>query len=182
MTSIYVLRLEQGKWYVGRSLQVYTTYAAHHLGNAIPWTQQYPPIRVEETIPSTNGMDEDHYVKNYMIRYGIPQVRGGSYTDMVLSEGQMTLLEREIRTARDVGAGHCENGWVVIEPPRLAETQSTSWWDTATQIGHVIGAVAGAVLAANEAPRDQGTCFRCGRHGHWVAQCYARSHVSGRPL
>jgi hypothetical protein len=30
--------------------------------------------------------------------------------------------------------------------------------------------------------KKSGECHRCGREGHWVADCYARTHVDGEEL
>lgn len=31
----------------------------------------------------------------------------------------------------------------------------------------------------SSSPGEDDACFRCGRHGHWVANCYAATHVDG---
>jgi predicted GIY-YIG superfamily endonuclease len=42
----------------------------------------------------------------------------------------------------------------------------------------------GNVLSYVDSPEEEkkGVCFRCGRHGHWVRQCYAKTHVNGTKL
>lgn len=44
-----------------------------------------------------------------------------------------------------------------------------------------LGAVVG-ILYIIAKPSQPGACFRCGRHGHWIAQCYARTHIDGHSL
>ncbi len=43
--------------------------------------------------------DEDLYVKKYMLKYGINNVRGGSYSRTILSKHEIKILARELCTA-----------------------------------------------------------------------------------
>lgn len=48
------------------------------------------------TIKSTSQFDEDKYVKEYMAKYGIDNVRGGTYSNIVLDANSIAVLEKEI--------------------------------------------------------------------------------------
>ena len=47
-TNIYILRLEGGKYYVGKSDNPTKRYQEHLNGSGSAWTKKYPPISVLE--------------------------------------------------------------------------------------------------------------------------------------
>jgi hypothetical protein len=63
------------------------------------YMKKYKPISIVNRYNTEYGMDIDRYVKIYMIGYGIDYVRGGSYSDEILSESQLNVLLRELDTA-----------------------------------------------------------------------------------
>jgi predicted GIY-YIG superfamily endonuclease len=76
---IYILRLEEGKYYIGKSENPIKRYEAHLAGTGSSWTKKYPPIELINVIENSSAFDEDKYTKEYMATYGIDNVRGGSY-------------------------------------------------------------------------------------------------------
>ena len=55
-----------------------------------------------KTIKSTSQFDEDKYVKEYMAKYGIENVRGGTYSNVVLDDNSIAVLEKEIRHSKNL--------------------------------------------------------------------------------
>jgi predicted GIY-YIG superfamily endonuclease len=49
MTSIYILKLDNGKYYVGKSNHVRQKYSDHISGNGSEWTRLYKPISIRFT-------------------------------------------------------------------------------------------------------------------------------------
>lgn len=98
---IYILRLANNKWYIGKSINVQKRYQ-EHLNGSVSWTRKYRPIEIENTIDSDSPFDEDKYTKEYMSKYGINNVRGGSYCSINLDDEQMELLQREIWMAKNL--------------------------------------------------------------------------------
>jgi hypothetical protein len=125
--SIYILRLQGGKYYVGKTMNVAKRYQEHVNGQGAQWTRLYKPISVEQTIPNASPFDEDKMVKECMAKYGIENVRGGSYVQEELSEFHMDALNMEIWAAQD-------------------------------------------------------KCTQCGRKGHFVKDCYAKTDVEGNEI
>ena len=50
----------------------------------ILWTTKYKPIKVVELIEGDN-YDEDKYTLKYMEQYGIDNVRGGSFCQIIIT-------------------------------------------------------------------------------------------------
>lgn len=113
-TNIYVLRLQSGKYYIGKSDNVALRYEQHVKGFGSEWTKKYKPISHIKTIENASPFEEDKITKEYMSKYGIENVRGGSYASIELSEEQEDVLRRELRTANNCclncgKAGHFAN-------------------------------------------------------------------------
>lgn len=98
---IYILRLESNKYYVGKTKDLFTRFESHRNGNASTWTKKYRPLFVERVIERASIFDEDKYTKEYMNKYGIDNVRGGTYVMENLPEDQIMFLRREITAAND---------------------------------------------------------------------------------
>ena len=107
-TNIYILRLDQGKYYIGKSDRVDKRLIDHVSGDGSAWTAKYKPVQLERVIRGASPFEEDRYTKEYMSKYGIDNVRGGSYVTVKLSKAQQSALESELRMATDacVRCGH----------------------------------------------------------------------------
>jgi len=95
MLTIYVLKCVQDKYYVGSTTDLDSRLTEHTLGKGPSWTRMYPALDVIEII-SGDQYDEDKYVKLYMGRYGIQNVRGGSYSQIELDKSVISLLNNEL--------------------------------------------------------------------------------------
>ena len=97
METIYILELENNKYYVGVSNNHERRIERHMNGNGSEWTKLYKPIRIIDTHEKQSQFDEDNTTKQLMIEYGIENVRGGSYCKIELEEWQIRSLEAEFR-------------------------------------------------------------------------------------
>lgn len=68
----YVLRLEDGCWFIGKSNQLMTRLNKHLNGKAQRWTQIHKPISVAYL---TNDDVEEELVNYAVKKYGAPNVR-----------------------------------------------------------------------------------------------------------
>jgi predicted GIY-YIG superfamily endonuclease len=48
---IYILELQDGNWYIGKTIDPEVRIATHQFGTGSAWTRMYPPVRVAELIP-----------------------------------------------------------------------------------------------------------------------------------
>jgi hypothetical protein len=99
--SIYALKLENGKYYVGRSYNVPKRLNQHYDGEGSVWTKKHKPIRLNEVFLNKTKFDEDKYTLMYMSIYGIENVRGGSFCSIELGGADRYIIKRMICTATD---------------------------------------------------------------------------------
>ena len=102
MGTVYILKLEDNKYYVGKTNNLRRRYMEHVSGKrSSAWTKKYRPIRIINTIPDAHCLDEDKVTVEYMMKYGIENVRGGPYVSIKLSQNTMNHIIRRIRMACD---------------------------------------------------------------------------------
>jgi predicted GIY-YIG superfamily endonuclease len=101
MSYIYVLKLQHGKYYVGKTNNPERRLTEHIYGKGSEYTKVYPPLKQIELREIKSEFDEDSCTKEYMAKYGIDNVRGGSYCTLELTEEQQDFLQREICHAKD---------------------------------------------------------------------------------
>lgn len=97
MVFIYALKLDQNKFYIGKTVNPFIRLDDHFLLNGSAWTKKYIPISVMEIIPNCDNYDEDKYTIKYMEKYGINNVRGGSFCEIKLSENNIITLNQMIK-------------------------------------------------------------------------------------
>jgi predicted GIY-YIG superfamily endonuclease len=102
MEQIYILKLRAGKYYIGKTRNIEKRYEEHLTGTGSGWTKKHKPLSLLTTIKSTSEFDEDKYVKEYMAKYGIENVRGGTYSNVVLDANSIAILEKEIRHSKNL--------------------------------------------------------------------------------
>ena len=85
MIFIYVLKLEQNKYYIGKSNNPNFRLAQHFESNGSEWTKKYKPIEIIDIISDCDDFDEDKYTIKYMHKYGIDNVRGGTFCQLEFS-------------------------------------------------------------------------------------------------
>lgn len=95
MSTVYILRLEEGKYYIGKTINLDSRLAAHFGGNGAVWTKKYRPLELVEKMPGDEVI-ENNYTLQYMKKYGIDNVRGGTFCQLVLPQSSITTINRII--------------------------------------------------------------------------------------
>jgi predicted GIY-YIG superfamily endonuclease/ribosomal protein S14 len=184
MSTIYILRLQGGHYYIGKSDNIMQRYKQHLDGKGSTWTKTFRPVSVERVIESQTSFDEDNYTKEYMKKYGVDKVRGGSYANMVLTNEQKATLKREFRGADDRcqrcgRTGHfigtCYANTEIVEFANDDSDEDDDDEDEDEEDDDDED-------EDEEDDEDSDACFRCGREGHYSSKCYASRDVYGNRL
>ena len=182
--KIYVLRCQLEKYYIGKTTNFARRYNEHLNGIGSEWTKKYPPIDVVEVVTNVDKYDEDKYVWKYMEKYGIDNVRGGSYSQIVLPKSLQMCAQRHINGASDLCFGCGCGGHFINNCPGNGENNSRKRKmddddniDNVERPSKIIKSV-GVAKSFNV----NNKCSRCGRFGHLVINCYAKTHINGTKL
>ena len=101
MVFIYVLQLENNKYYVGKTVNPAFRLNAHFNSHGSSWTQKYKPIKVLELVSNCSDFDEDKYTLKYMNEKGVMNVRGGSFCEFQLNDNDLQTIEKMIKGSTD---------------------------------------------------------------------------------
>jgi len=107
---IYLIECENGKYYVGKTTDCEHRFRQHCNNKGSIWTRRHKPIKIVDVFETNDGFDEDKYTKKFMNKYGIDNVRGGSYTNITLTKCVKKMLEKEFMTAKDLCYRCGDNG------------------------------------------------------------------------
>jgi len=202
-TNIYILKLKDNKYYIGKTDNLEKRKEAHMNGTASSWTKKYKPVSVEKIIPNASIYDEDRYVKEYMYKYGIDNVRGGTYVTEELDEVARYSLQKELWGANDCCTQCGRKGHFVkdckYKKDVNGEDISFQWecdycnnlFEDYNQcekheeickynnVKHQIIYTQKSTYINIKSSKGNNSCHRCGRTGHFINDCYARTDVDG---
>ena len=98
---VYVLKCEMGKYYVGQTTDIAQQFIQHKHGFGAAWTAFNPPISLIECNAASDFATNPKeavliQTKKYMLEYGIENVRGSKYSQLILSEAQKKRLRHSL--------------------------------------------------------------------------------------
>ena len=85
MGKVYVLKLEEDKWYVGFTEDFDARMEKHNTGQGSDWTTKYKPVEVA-LVEDGNKRTETLLTAALVAKHGIENVRGGYFAGVELSE------------------------------------------------------------------------------------------------
>jgi predicted GIY-YIG superfamily endonuclease len=100
MMTIYTLKLENGKYYIGRSNTPKQRILNHFQEHGSDWTKLHKPINVLIQVKG-DEFDEEKHTLLAMEKYGIDNVRGGSYCKVQLTQHDKDKALQTIRSITD---------------------------------------------------------------------------------
>ena len=98
---VYILKLQQDKYYIGRSVDHQKRIQDHINQEGCEFTKIYPVINIIDIIETNDAFDEDKYVFRYMDMYGIENVRGGSFSKINLDPHEIGLIKKIIKNSKN---------------------------------------------------------------------------------
>jgi hypothetical protein len=104
MLYIYILELESNKYYIGKTTNPEFRLDKHFdtsTSGASIWTNKYKPVKIIEIHANSDNFDEDKYTLKYMEKYGIDNVRGGSFCQIVLDQEITNTINKMIKNSTD---------------------------------------------------------------------------------
>jgi len=207
MGQLYVLKLRGGKWYIGHTTRGIERILDHMDNKGAKWTKEFKPIKpipYRQTEPGQTkahsknkaNNDEDRLTLEYMKKYGIKNVRGGSWCMVKMRkkthreiQGLIGKKKSEKPKAKDkpkpkkreVTCGRCGRAGHIRTNCKLKTTVdgvriTTKSWKYRPK----------AKPKAKPKPKkksrkkpDYGViCARCNRQGHESKDCRAKTKVS----
>jgi cellular nucleic acid-binding protein len=202
MVFIYAILLEQGKYYIGKTNNPQIRLESHFKSNGSEWTKIYKPLKVIEVIPNCDDYDEDKITRQYMDKYGINNVRGGSFVSVKLHKSTIDFLKKMSNGTNNRcfvcgKAGHfakdCQENecWETCSDEEYEEVwgceycgkEFTEEKKCEYHEKHCNSKYKKQIIYesddGSDDDDDDDCCFRCGREGHYASSCYASKHIKG---
>lgn len=153
---LYVLNLDQNKYYVGITDDFEKRLYQHKIGVGSEWTKTYKYLSTRENKQISNDIAEHEETKltcKLMLKLGINNVRGA----------QFCKVEPFTEKDTDILVG------------TIGHVLKISYRDIKTKII--------SMLEDEDEDEDElypkGSCYRCGRNNHYAYNCYARTNIHG---
>lgn len=175
-------------------------YQQHLNGQGSAWTKKYRPIKLEKTIENASPFDEDKFTLEYMSKYGVDKVRGGSYVEVNLSDFHTESINMHIRAATDCCKQCGRKGHFVKDCYAKSDVSGKAIEYESEELEYEceycdrtftteFGCRVHEKACKSKKPerkqlttKTKGACYRCGRSGHYSPDCYASTDLNGNQL
>ena len=96
MVDVYVLELEDGNVYVGKTNRGKARLEQHIKGKGAEWTKLHKPKRVLAYFQNAKDSDEQKVTNQMIRRFGAKKVRGGNITKRKMSKSEIDKLNEDL--------------------------------------------------------------------------------------
>jgi hypothetical protein len=179
-TNIYIIRLEQNKYYIGEAINLEKRLNEHAEGKISSYTLKYKPINIKKIIPDSNPKHLDKYIVKYMSKYGMNSVRGGSFENEILNKEQIQYL---INNGVKVEKQETKQSGISLQEQQMLE-QKKYREEIMQQPEQVMQRRRPESTFKQDVLRipirnANGTCWICGLDGHYKENCNSSKEIVG---
>ncbi len=208
---IYVLELNNDKYYVGKTKDIAKRFNDHKSQKGSAWTKLHSlqGCKIIEIYECTSLFDEDKYTLEYMNKIGVDNVRGGSYSNCILTIEQLNNITRALRNANNLcmtcgESDHYSDMCSMHKNDTFRSDSNNVNYDMDEELNSM-KPISSAHINDHESLRfphvrylsptgvvhdnTEGghefvvnSCGRCGRNSHTTTKCYAKTDVYGKVL
>jgi predicted GIY-YIG superfamily endonuclease len=178
-TIIYILKLTDNKYYIGKTNNLDKRLNEHFDGQGSEWCKLYKPVEILEFYTDCDYFDEDKYTIKAMEKYGIKNVRGGSFSKIKLEESDLKTISKMINGAKnkcffcgkeDHFINNCPDN-KKNNPSFLEKIFGKNFLNYIKNI-----------FQTEKKHKNRKFCSRCGRNGHLKKNCYAKTNKKGNKI
>lgn len=184
MLYIYILKLQQGKYYVGKTSNPYFRIESHFNSEGSEWTKINKPVELLELIEG-DDYDEDKYTKIYMDKYGIDNVRGGSYSSVKLDKETKNQLIK-ISNSTNNRCFKCKKDGHFAKDCKYQNSTNESEEDVIWFCEYCDKEFEDEekceyherYCKKKNNSNSGNLCFKCGKYGHYANNCWSSNKSS----
>jgi hypothetical protein len=187
MVYIYVLKLQNNKYYIGKTLNPYFRIESHFNSEGSEWTKINKPVKILKLIKG-DDYDEDKYTKMYMDKYEIDNVRGGSYTSVKLdkeTKNQLLKISNSInnRCFKCEKEGHFAKNCKEFDYSNSESDENVIWcceycnkeFEEEEKCEYHE-----RYCKKKNNLNFNNSCFKCGKYGHFANNCWSNKSLSSK--
>ena len=96
VTDVYVLKLENGNYYVGKTDRGEKRLKEHVKGRGAEWTKMHKPKKIHAYYPNAGDSGEKEVFNQMVKKYGARKVRGAHFTKRKASASELRKMEESV--------------------------------------------------------------------------------------
>lgn len=173
MVTIYILKLEHDKYYVGKTTNIFKRLEDHISNSASVWTNTYKPKTIIGIHKNCDDYDEDKFTIRMMADFGIKNVRGGSFVTKKLPEDEINVITKMIR-GKSNQCFYCgSDKHFISQCPEKKESDEIIICQDCDKEYDSINSFNTHFCAGLK-------CTKCGRKGHIKDDCFAKTKITSK--
>ena len=174
MSYIVVVLLEHNKYWIEKCNFIPDSLQFLQMKDS-EWIKKYVPLSITEIWNVVDPFDEDKLIISKMKEYGVGNVRGGIYYQLILSFEQKMEIWQRMNQASDrcIACGlndHLINTCDTRICYRCGRVAAPPHTETTCR------------YLSNQFGGSSFGCYRCGRPDHWAIRCTQEYDCFGRKL